>query len=251
LMVLCFFFPKFKLVPSYPNLFLFGATLFPMGMVAVANPEIGFFRDWDAFSFVAIPFTILLFFLLRDHCTHTNILAQVGMLFIAGNLMHTLLWVGINASEQKSFQRFEAILNADIVPPVAAAFSWETLGIYYRQQDELLLAQKAYENALKNDPNNARYLNGLGIFYHKRNDTKHALAYFRQALEKNPKLPAVQANIGDIFFEHSQYDSAQYYYEQAVKNGLTDVQLYHNLGNTYQALGDAEQAEKWFVRSGK
>ncbi|MGA1195981.1 MAG: tetratricopeptide repeat protein [Candidatus Latescibacterota bacterium] len=227
----------------------FGATLFPMGMVAVANPEIGFFRDWDAFSFVAIPFTVFLFFLLRDHCANTNILAQVGILLIGGAVIHTLLWMGIHVSKQKSLQRFEAILNAHIVPPIASAFSWETLGIYYRQQNDLLLAQKAYENALKHDPHNARYLNGLGIFYHKKNDTKHALAYFRQALEQNSKLPAVQANIGDIFFQHSQYDSAQYYYEQAIKNGLTDIQLYHNLGNTYQALGDMEQAQKWFDRS--
>jgi hypothetical protein len=249
LMVLCFLLPQFKFTLSHTHLFLMSATFFPIGMVAVANPEIGFFRDWDAFSFVAIPFTIWLFFLLRDHCANTNILAQVGILFIAGAWMHTTLWIGINTSEMRSRQRFEAILHSKTVPPVAAAFSWETLGIYYRQQNEPDLAQKAYENALKNDPHNARYLNGLAIFYHKKNDTKRALQYFKQALDKNPKLPAVQANIGDIFFQHNQYDSAKYYYEQALKNGLSDVQLYHNLGNTYQALGDTEQAKKWFGRS--
>lgn len=249
LMVLCFLLPQFKFFPSHTNLFLISATLFPIGMIAVANPEIGFFRDWDAFSFVAIPLILLFFFLLRDHCINTNMLSQIGILFIAGVCMHTFLWIGINTSENKSRQRVEAILYSEIVPPVASAFSWETLGIYYRQQNEPLLAQKAYENALKNDPNNARYLNGLGIFYHKKNDTKRALQYFKQALAKNSKLPAVQANIGDIFFQHNQYDSAKYYYEKALKNGLTDVQLYHNLGKTYQALGDTEQAQKWFDQS--
>lgn len=60
LMVLCFLLPKWKFVPSYSNLFLFGATLFPMGMVAVANPEIGFFRDWDAF--LLLPYLSPFFF---------------------------------------------------------------------------------------------------------------------------------------------------------------------------------------------
>lgn len=218
-------------------------------MISIANPEIGFFRDWDALSFFALPLSVLAIFLLRDFCANIKTLAQVGILFIAGALLHTLIWVGINTSENKSIHRYESILKSNIVPPIAAAFSWETLAIHYRQQNKFQQAANAYEQAHQNDPKNARYLNALGISLQNNNDTKRALEYFKKALQQNPKFPEAQANIGDIFFQNSQYDSAKYYFEQAFKNGLLDEALYNNLGKTYQALGQEDQAKKWFSQS--
>lgn len=238
---------KLSLFPKY--IFLISASFFPFLMIAFANPEIGFFRDWDIFSLIAIPITILAFNLLRDHCPSPNSLSQIGTPIVATAMLHTILWIGINITPQKSVQRFEAILKTETVPSVPAAFSWETLGIYYRKNNQPDAAQTAYEQALKNDPNNARYLNALGIFHHIKDDTENALYYFKRALTQKPDLAPALANTGDIFLQKSQYDSAKYYYERAIKNGLADTRLYEQLGATYQALGDTEEAKYWLSKS--
>lgn len=240
--------PNCKLSFSPKYIFLISASFFPFLMVAFANPEIGFFRDWDIFSLVAIPITILTFNLLRDHCPSPKSLSQIGTPIVATALLHTILWIGINITPQKSVQRFEAILRTETVPPVPAAFSWETLGIYYRKNNQPEAAQTAYEKALKNDPNNARYLNALGIFHHIKDDTENALSYFKRALTQKPDLAPALANIGDILFQKSQYDSSIFYYEQALKNGLQDLKLFHQLSAANQALGNAKQAKYWLSK---
>ncbi|MBT3605906.1 MAG: tetratricopeptide repeat protein [Candidatus Latescibacteria bacterium] len=248
-MVAFFVLPKPKIRVTPQNIFLMSATLFSWALISVANPEIGFFRDWDALSFGSLPLTIFLFYILRDHVTHPNTLARVGTLFITGALFHALLWIGVNAHREKSLNRYEAILKSGSVPSVPAAFSWEAIGIYYRQQNQLPLAHNAYEQAAQSDPHNPRYLNAVGIFYDNKNDTSNALKYFKQAIVQNPKLSEVYLNIGNLFFKNSQYDSAKYYYEQAFNKGLKDAQVYNSLGITCRMLGDEEQAQKWLSLS--
>jgi len=250
-LVLCFLFPKPTFKSNSQFAFLLTATCFPFAAIAVANPEIGFFRDWDAFSFFAIPCTMASFYLLQNHCETPKSWPPVGNLFVLSACLHTLLWVGININEQKSIQRFEAILKTDTVPPIATAFSWETLGIYYRNNNQTDQAQTAYLNAHQKDPKNPRYLNALGTISLNKNDIDNALYYFRKSLVINPNLAASQANIGNIFFQQSLFDSAKSYYEQAIRNGLSDPQLYNQLSATYQALGNAEKANDWLLKSQK
>ena len=73
--------------------FLVAAWLFYLLFVWLWNPDYGGQRDWDLFSLVAIPQTLLLVHLLPRSFARPRYLAMAALPLIAVQAMHTVAWI--------------------------------------------------------------------------------------------------------------------------------------------------------------
>jgi len=73
--------------------FLIVAWLFYLLLVWVWNPDYGGQRDWDLFSLVAIPQTLLLIYFLPRSLAGLRYLSLGAIPLIALQAMHTAAWI--------------------------------------------------------------------------------------------------------------------------------------------------------------
>ena len=91
--------------------FLLVASVFPFLLTLVANPEIGASRAWDAFAYPAIPLTLWAALALIDHFREPQDLGRAGFVVCGAVALHTLLWIGVNATESAAESRFLDLLQ--------------------------------------------------------------------------------------------------------------------------------------------
>ncbi len=118
--------------------FLLTASLFPILFTLITNPEVGAFRDWDAFAYPAVPFTLWAAVTLNRRIHERSDLIHIGILVGGATAMHTLLWIGLNANPGYAARRYADILEHCRLSGHARSYGWETLGNYYhlRGKDE-------------------------------------------------------------------------------------------------------------------
>src|SRR5580658_4178835 len=92
---------------------------------------------------------------------------------------------GRGASEEnlrKALEQFEKITQKD----ASDADSWVKLGHLYRMSNKPTEAEKAYNAALKAQPENEDALTGLAMLYAEAGDIKTAIEKLKAATDKNP-----------------------------------------------------------------
>lgn len=97
---------------------------------------------------------------------------------------------------------------------------------------DMATAEKAYRQALKENPRNARAAFNLGDVYLSNKDAQNALKYYSSAakLEKSKVVRAMAYhNMGYIHQVSKNYDRAIGYYKEALRNNPEDNDTRYNL----------------------
>lgn len=110
-------------------LFLFLCAIGPLAFAGLLNPKLGYARDWDLFSFAAFPLTL---FLAESAVARGAVdLFRIACPLLLIGALHTLPWVGINASPSASLRRFEILADTPYWSNFSKGYAHQDLGDYY------------------------------------------------------------------------------------------------------------------------
>ena len=121
------------------GLFLLTAGLLPLAATAVLNPEIGAFRDWDVLAIPSVPLTVWAAAVLLREIGDSRQLITAAVTLCGAVAIHSLLWIGLNASRDKAELRFTDLMETAVLSGHARSYGWDTLGRYYGDRGEPLL----------------------------------------------------------------------------------------------------------------
>ena len=129
---------------------------------------------------------------------------------------------------------------AGSTPPETASSS----SLNPRQQAEMradiLMARKefsdairAYEELLKDAPNDAELLNKIGVAYQQLVDLNRAERYYKRAAKEDKTFASAVNNIGTVEYEKKHYGKSIGYYKKAIQIRSDIGSIYANLGYAY------------------
>ncbi len=241
LMVLCLF-KKGESSPDPVRTFLLVAALFPTLFTFIANPEIGAFRGWDAFAYPALPLilwaAVALIGLVRERIR----LKHIGLLICVASALHSLLWIGLNTREVSAHARFADLLRRCRLSPQARSYGWETLGSYYRSQNQNERALEVHRRALEANPEDLRHWNAIGKLYDDSGQYHFATDHFQKAIGINPDDADAHLNIGRVYIRLGQNQLAIDHLQKAVDIKPDDADAHLNIGRIYVRLGQNQLA---------
>ncbi len=220
--------------------FLLSAAAFPLLFTFFANPEIGAFRDWDILALPALPLTLWAAPALLARIRESDQRFHSAFLICAAAGLHTLLWVGLNASGGSAEARY--IHQVGKLSGHASSYGWDTLGSYYHQQNKSMEALSAYKQAINANPKNPRHWVSLGLVHLEQGRNADAIEHLKRAVELQPDLAAAHGNLGAAYSEIGQYIKAIEYLNRAIELQPDLAGAHVNLGAAYKNIGKPANA---------
>jgi len=101
--------------------------------------------------------------------------------------------------------------------PQDSAVVWNKLGIAYHQMQQLNLAKKHYERAIKLNSKYHEAINNLGTIHYARKSYRRATNAYKKALKLAPESASIYSNLGTAYFARKKYKDASEAYQMALQ----------------------------------
>ncbi len=224
--------------------FLGIAALSALMGVAVLNPGIGMPRNWDLFSIVGVPLTILAYFTVLDQRHRLAFVRPAAAMAILLGILSLAPRVATQTMPQYAIAHFRNYLQLDRIRNKNA---WQLLTDYYQQIGDRVAAARVTSDKLALFPEIA--LNDRARELFSRGQHVQAMALADQALQHNPLLYDGYYNLGSCCLRLGMTDSALVLFQ--IANGLNP---YHAptlamMGTVYSMKSEYHTAEKYFRQS--
>jgi tetratricopeptide (TPR) repeat protein len=191
----------------------------PLLMTWIINPEIGAFRDWDVLAFPTLFLTVgICRFLAR--LDDTSAMSYL-ILLLGVSLLHLVPWVLVNSDADRSVHRFQELLRTTPLTRRAAAYGWDTVGGYYREEGRFESAYRAYLTAIEVDPTHPRIRRTAGHTAGELGLDGDAVRHFEAAKQLLPDDETLAANYGKALLKVGRNDEAAEQFS-AVLSGAPD-----------------------------
>ena len=207
--------------------FLFTAATCGVLFTIIINFDLGAARDWDVTSVFFLPLIFLSIFLVKE-----VLLLNKKILFslLSISIVWGSLWIVLNSSEEKSFQRFLSLESTSLMSPRTRGFYYDELASYFRNKNDF---QKVVDYDLKYAeilPLHARICASLSDAYeHLGQKEKQLRALWKVALADSENADH-WVNIGQCYFALEKIDSAKIMTQRAVQIDSTNATANFNLG---------------------
>lgn len=198
-------------------------------------------RDWDLLSISVLPYTILGGYLLAQLVDDRKKLLYLSIIITGVSLQHTIPWVLLNRSPDKSVKRFQMLMS---VNPQKSSSAHEEMSIYYRERKKYQLAEFEQLAAVRLVPTNARYWSQLGYLYSLIKDSIRTVDAYRKALELNPENTPDRINLGNFYREQGKFSEAKNEYRKALE---VDPQFWPAYFNLALVFTDARQIDSAII----
>ena len=230
------------------RLFLAGASLFPLAFSFLANPEIGFFRDWDILSLPALPLVLwaALAFIER---LPPPLLTVSSLLVCGAAALHTLAWVALNADAHSAVQRYTRLLETASLSQNARAYGWEGLGAHHRNRGEREQALNAYGRAAAASPQNWRYWMAIAENNRHLGRLSPATEAYEKVLELKPRALDVWNLLGTLYRQLGRHQESAAAHASSLKIDPYQADVWYNLGNAHALVGRLDEAIEAFERA--
>ena len=116
------------------------------------------------------------------------------------------------------------------------------MGIIYEKLGNSDKAQKQYEEAIKESPNEPRIYQNMGINMKRAGRLDDALDYYKKAIDLDPANSVILYNTGILYNIRSEYPEAIAQLEASIDKNQENVYA-------YLALGDALERQKEHKRA--
>ena len=185
---------------GYPGLFFLiagGGALFATWIAGDSN--LGYARNWDLLAPAAMPMTVagLGLLLMRMRSLQRVRLVLAGFAILS--LFHTVPWVALNTSLERSERRFTAL-------PLGHGRVESTLGLWYGLQGEIELAERWQYRALALNPSNLRAVLYLGQVFMQEERYEMASRAYERALEFRPDRDEYGLRLADALFHEGRLE---------------------------------------------
>jgi Tfp pilus assembly protein PilF len=247
--------------------------------IMVLNCDIGMSRDWDIIAPMSLGIPIVAIALWSTIEQDGKFKNQILIMLCVVSLIHTGLWVGVNADETKAEKRFAILADSHLWSKTAHLDAYEELAVYYREQgnyekvihyyreyaaldssnnrilknlEDAIRRKKTirtYETMVHSGKANFQILSDLGVLYAEDKRFSEAMTVFKRAEEEAPLNPIVKYNIGTTFIEGERaYDKAIPYYLQAIQLDSLYSQAYYKAAQCYFMIGDSINAHLLMIQ---
>ena len=220
--------------------FLVLCAIVPLFFTLIAKANIGAFRDWDILSLPALPLTLLAAAAVLERIPDREQRFHTACLVCGAAALHTVLWIGLNASAGPAEARFTSQLGR--LTGHASATGWITMGKYHGDQDNPAAAIEAYKRALETDPANANHWMIVGAVYREMGKSASAIEFYEKAAELLPDHAVSYMNLGAAFSDLGQFDKAIAYTRKAIAIQPGNATVHQNLGAMYRMTGQVAKA---------
>ncbi len=169
----------------------------------------------------------------------------IGM--IIGKLEGTAFSLAISSKEIMKFLENTNLYKKKI-PTTNGTQMIETEIIPLPDIDPTILttAEKAYQQALKANPNSVEAVRNLGRLLLKTNQLKSAKSTFEKAVELCPTCPQVYNDLGETLRRLNQLEQAEEYLKKAIVLDSKYALAYYNLGLIQLEKNDEDKAIQYF-----
>ncbi len=122
-------------------------------------------------------------------------------------------------------------------------------GVQALQANDLNLAEKTFQQILREFPNHPDALHFSGLIHTKRGDQAKAVDLITQAIRINSKNPTYFVNLGRIHAQSGDLIQAIDLYHQAIKVNPQFAEAYFNLGNAQKNQNKYQEAISSYTQS--
>jgi tetratricopeptide (TPR) repeat protein len=123
-------------------------------------------------------------------------------------------------------------------------------GVTAYQAGQRVAARIAFEQALANDPSDARPLVFLGRLSREEGDLAQARRLLEQAVQRDPEYALAHRELAAALLADGQPELARRFYVRALTIDPTDRLAQGFLGCSLARLGRVEEARRWLDRAG-
>ncbi len=204
--------------------------LLTIGLIClVIDRKLGAARDWD----LLVAHTASLYILAAMAISSPNIFPGKALsLAITTSFLCVMPWIVLEASEERSINRFIDVAKGFSTPARAHAF--EDLGQYYRENGQLEESLKMYEQCILADPHHYRYysLSGAANISLARESKSNsaerdlfiakAKINLEEALRRNPLDISARRNLAKLLLLSGKPQLAKVHFLELVKAAPAD-----------------------------
>jgi tetratricopeptide (TPR) repeat protein len=220
--------------------FLGAAAIGPLALLAVANPEVGAFRDWDALAFAGVPLTVWVAARLARGGEERS--GRIAFLAGGAAALHTLAWIAANADAAAAERRFVALLEGCRVSAHATAYGWESVGQLQLEGGRREEACRAFESAARAAPDNPRYRYAAGRLHLEAGRPREAEEALRAVLRLDPERVDALVAAGTLALARGDAAEAERLLARATGLAPANADAWFQLARAREAAGDAEGA---------
>lgn len=178
---------------------LFSSSIIMIVFWFFLRPVIGAPFDWDLFSIPAFIYTPFLIVRLGKKLSESPALPYLAGLIMVISLFHTLPWLFLHSSEEKSVSRFEDRLELEVERNRwSAGWGYYKLGKYFRQKGEIEEAFSAYESSIAANPKYSVLHEKIGLEMLAIGRLDLATSRLEDAHKLNPTNPMIKMELVEI-----------------------------------------------------
>ncbi len=146
-------------------------------------------------------------------------------------------------------QRAESEARLAVSAGPGNAYAHHVLGLVFAALRNFELSEQALASAARLAPGDGSIWNNLARTYSSLGQTSSAIGAFRRAVECSPESPLFHANLAGALVENSQHDESVFHYQKAIELAPADAESWNHLGQVYDELGRAVEAENCFRKA--
>lgn len=227
--------------------FLGTIVLFYFVECAIFNRVIGASRDWDLFSPIAIPITLIAAIIIIERYSHA--IETMSVLVVIILATHTAPWIALNARSSPSEARFVNLITDGFWSAYARGYGYSTLGIYYNWVGDREQAARYSAAAADADKRNPRYLFNLARLYSDSGGYAKAAELYGDIIERHPDHLDARNNLGLVYMQSGRFDLAEKEFEELLRRAPAFTRCYEPLALIYFQAGQKEKCLDLFLKA--
>ncbi len=164
------------------------------------------------------------------------------LIFIWFGLFHTIPWVLINASHQKSVARYVLIQERDPHPVDEGGYNLFKIARILELAGLPEEMKHVYQRATQRNPSDTSSYFNLANWYHRQRDFDRAMLILDTLIRLDPAHPKANWLIGNIHLKKKDQAKALPYLEKAAPYFAHDTDFLSGLGAAYYLTNQPEKA---------
>ncbi len=205
------------------------------------KPEIGMARDWDLFTMTSVALVPLVLLIVNRYSKAAQLsgaaMARVSAPALVMAAVMGIGWFGVNASGDRTGNRFEAILAYD---QTHVGYAYENLALYYQSRGQLAKAIDALETGAHTSGNPRLYAR-LAVLYEENGDIDAGITMLRDILATHPDHSKARSKLMDLLEKAKRYDELITVSRDGVKYHPKNAIYYFALGESLIRTGQTDE----------
>ena len=200
-----------------------------LAFIWMTNSDLGMSRDWDLESTYVLGAILLAISALPNLLKDPEARSRMMIMMVLVTLLHSIPWIALNGTEG-AIDRYKVLQDGRLWGRETLAYSYEDLGILYREQGQLDQAQQSFERSIGFDTTNPRRWVMLADVFQAQKQWSRMLHAYEMAILARTTIPAVYLKTAGMYQEKGNADKAIGILQQGLRTLPTERAIAFGLG---------------------